>query len=64
MDDGNFMLQPNNRCLWTDPSFVTKPFDSKAGYRVATSYVDCERGDKWQTTDDDLQYYGVENKDD
>lgn len=62
MDDGNFMLQPNNRCLWSDPSFVTKPFDSKAGYKVATSFVDCERGDEWRTSDDDLQYYKVESK--
>ena len=62
MDDGNFMLQPNNRCLWTDPSFVTKPFDSKAGYKVSTSYVDCELGDKWNTSDDDRQYYEVKER--
>lgn len=62
MDDGNFMLQPNNRCLWLDPSFVTKDFDPKVGYKVTTNYVDCERGDEWKTSDDDLQYYKVEEK--
>jgi len=60
MDDGNFMLQPNNRCLWTDPSFVTKKFDPSVGYKVATSFVDCEDGKDWKTSDDDLQYYKVE----
>ena len=62
MDDGNFMLQPNNRCLWSDPSFVTKTFDPGAGYKVTTTVVDCERGDEWQTSDDDSQYYKVEEK--
>ena len=64
MDDGNFMLQPNNRCLWTDPSFVTKKFDPKVGYKVTTKYVNCEQGDKWHTSDDDLQYYTVKDRKD
>lgn len=62
MDDGNFMLQPNNRCLWTDPSFVTKPFDTNAGYKVATKVIDCERGDDWVTEDSNAQYYKIEEK--
>lgn len=62
MDDGNFMLQPNNRCIWLDPSFVTKPFNPGEGYKVTTSYIDCERGDEWVTSDDDKQYYSVEEK--
>lgn len=59
-DDGNFMLQPNNRCIWTDPSFITKPFKHE-GYKVSTSVVDVEMGDVWRTSDDDKQYYKVES---
>jgi len=59
-DDGNFMLQPNNRCVWTEPSFVTKPFDPKEGYKVTTTFPDCEEGDKWRTEDSDVQYYNIE----
>jgi hypothetical protein len=57
-DDGNFMLQPNNRCIWADPSFVTRPFNPSVRYKVTSKFVDCET-ETWRTSDDDLQFYGV-----
>lgn len=63
MDDGNFMLQPNNRVRWFEPSFVTKDFPEKPDYKVTTFVVDCEKGDTWKTSDDDRQYYDVESID-
>lgn len=64
MDDGTFMLQPNNRVQWFEPSFVTKPFPSKPDYKVTTLAIDCEEGDTWKTSDNDLQFYDIENSND
>lgn len=60
MDDGNFMLQPNNRIRWFESSFVTKPFPKKPDYKVTTSYINVEQSDKWITSDDDSQFYTIE----
>lgn len=60
MDNGTFMLQPNNRVQWFEPSFVTKPFPEKPDYKVTTHVEDCELGDTWRTSDDDRQFYDVE----
>lgn len=62
MDNGTFMLQPNNRVQWYEPSFVTKPFPEKPDYKVTTYAVDCEEGDKWRTSDDDRQFYDIEKR--
>lgn len=61
MDDGTFMLQPNNRIKWFEPSFITKPFPEKPDYKVTTRVIDCEKGDTWKTTDNNDQFYGVVN---
>lgn len=60
MDNGTFMLQPNNRVQWFEPSFITKPFPSKPDYKVTTHVEDVEQGDKWKTSDDDKQFYEIE----
>ena len=60
MDDGNFMLQPNNGIRWFESSFVTKPFPKKPDYKVTTSYINVEQSDKWITSDDDSQFYTIE----
>lgn len=64
MDEGYFMLQPNNKVQWFEPSFITKPFPEKPDYKVNTLVVDVELGDTWRTGDDDKQFYDVEMLDD
>jgi hypothetical protein len=63
MDDGNFMLQPNNRIRWFESSFITKEFPKDPDYKVTTQYIDVEESDKWTTSDDDKQYYTIVKKD-
>lgn len=60
MDSGVFMLQPNNRVQWHEPSFITKPFPDRPDYKVASQVYDCESGDKWKTEDSDRQFYELE----
>ncbi len=61
LDTGHFTVQPNNRLLVREPSFVTRPLDPEhlPAYKTNTQAWLCERGDKWVTSDDDRFFYGV-----
>lgn len=58
LDDGNFAAQPNNRCRWYEPAFVTKPFPERPTYKTNSRVWICESRDDSTTEDSDLYFYG------
>ena len=59
LDDGNYAAQPNNRFIWSIPSFTVKeevPFD----WKVQTSEWNVENTGKWKTEDSDKFFYDIE----
>ena len=65
LDDGNFTLQPNNRLMWRDMSFITKAFPKKPDWKVDNKQWTCENiSDKWlmNKEDEDIYYYTLDNK--
>jgi len=61
LNDGNYAAQPNNRLIWSIPSFTVKdevPFD----WKVQTSTWNVEDSNKWKTEDTDKFFYGIEEK--
>ena len=59
LDNGNFAIQPNNRILWREPSFITKPLDpaNLPRYRTNSHVWRVERTAKWTTEDNDAFFY-------
>jgi hypothetical protein len=59
LDNGNYAVQPNNRILWSIPSFTTSSF--VPDYKVQTTYWNVEN--KGLVTDDtDKFFYGIIEK--
>jgi len=61
LDDGNYAAQPNNRIIWSIPSFTVRdeiPFD----WKVQTSDWNVEDSGKWKTEDSDRFFYDIEEK--
>ena len=61
LEDGNYAAQPNNRLIWSLPSFTVKdevPFD----WKVQTSDWSVENTTTWRTEDSDRFFYGIENE--
>lgn len=61
LDDGNFALQPNNRCMWHDPSFTDTKLDAKLSLHVQTEAFSSE-SNNWLVKDDSWNYDLTENK--
>lgn len=61
LDNGNFALQPNNRILWRDSNFITKPIDLNniPKYKVDKKIFTCENSDRWTSEDTDCFYYDI-----
>jgi hypothetical protein len=59
LDNGCFVLQPNNRLKWRDPSFITKPFPEKPDYKGNSKIWNCESYDKWTTEDSNAWFYSI-----
>jgi hypothetical protein len=62
LDDGNFTLQPNNRLMWRDMSFVTRPFPQKPDWKIDNKDWFCEGvSDKWlmNKEDEEIYYYNI-----
>lgn len=58
LDNGCFALQPNNRILWEEPSFITKPIQAPPGYKTNTHVWSVEnKGPHWHTADDPAFFY-------
>ena len=63
LDDGNYAAQPNNRIIWSIPSFTVK--DEVPDWKVQTSEWNVEDTGKWKTEDTDKFFYNIEEtKDD
>jgi len=64
LENGNYAAQPNNRIIWSIPSFTVRdevPFD----WKVQTSEWNVENSRTWRTEDSDKFFYGIEEiKDD
>lgn len=59
-DDGYLLCQPNNRILWRDSNWITKPFDNIAQMKVDHELLSVETvSDKWVSEDTDAFYYAV-----
>jgi hypothetical protein len=59
LDNGNYAAQPNNRILWSIPSFTTSTH--WPDYKVQTTEWNVENKD-WKTDDTDDMFYQVEDK--
>jgi hypothetical protein len=62
LDDGNFAIQPNNRCRAFEPSFVTKPGQNLIERKLGTQMWSVENTAKWVLSDDDRYDYEVKEK--
>jgi len=60
LDDGNYAAQPNNRLIWTIPSFTVR--DEVPDWKVQTSEWNVEDSGKWKTEDTDKFFYEIEEK--
>jgi len=64
LENGNYAAQPNNRLIWSIPSFTVReeiPFD----WKVQTTEWNVEDSRKWKTEDSDRFFYNIEEtKDD
>jgi len=59
LENGNYAAQPNNRLIWSIPSFTVKdevPFD----WKVQTTTWNVEDSSKWKTEDSDKYFYNIE----
>ena len=59
LDNGNFAAQPNNRILWSIPSFTTSTH--WPDYKVQTTYWNVENKD-WKTDDSNDMFYDIDAK--
>lgn len=61
LDNGCFAIQPNNRILWRDSNFITKPIDKNniPKYKVDKQIFVCEKSDRWTAEDTDCFYYDI-----
>jgi len=64
LENGNYAAQPNNRLIWSIPSFTVKdeiPYD----WKTQSSEWNVEDDRKWKTEDSDRFFYNIEEtKDD
>jgi hypothetical protein len=59
LDNGNYAAQPNNRILWSIPSFTTSTH--WPDYKVQTTNWNVENKD-WKTDDSDDMFYQIDAK--
>ena len=60
LDDGNYAAQPNNRLIWSIPSFTVKT--EVPDWKVQTSDWNVEDSSRWRTEDTDKFFYEIEEK--
>lgn len=62
LENGCFAALPNNRIIWHEPSFITKPLDltkGHPGYRTNSHRWSVES--HWHAEDSDAFFYGLED---
>jgi hypothetical protein len=64
LDNGNFAAQPNNRILWQEPSFITRPLKEgdRPRYRTNSHVWRCETESVWCTEHSDLMHYDTKDQ--
>jgi len=60
LENGNYAAQPNNRLIWSIPSFTVK--DDIPDWKVQTNEWNVEDESKWRTEDTDKYFYEIEEK--
>jgi len=60
LNDGNYAAQPNNRLIWSIPSFTVR--NEVPNWKVQTSEWNVEDTGKWKTEDTDKFFYKIEEK--
>ena len=58
LENGNYAAQPNNRLIWSIPSFTVK--DEVPDWKVQTSEWTVEDTTQWRTEDSDKFFYDIE----
>lgn len=60
-DSGNLLGQPNNRIVWVDSNFITKPFPlEKKDIKVDKVLINVESvGRRWVSEDSDSYFYDI-----
>ena len=61
LENGNYAAQPNNRLIWSIPSFTVKD-EVPTDWKVQTSTWNVEDSSKWKTEDSDSYFYKIEEK--
>ena len=61
LENGNYAAQPNNRLIWSIPSFTVKD-EVPTDWKVQTSTWNVEDSSKWKTEDSDSYFYEIEEK--
>ena len=59
LENGNYAAQPNNRLIWSIPSFTVRddiPYD----WKTQTSEWNVEDDSKWRTENSDKFFYDIE----
>ena len=59
LEDGNYAAQPNNRLIWSIPSFTVKD-EIPCDWKVQTREWNVENTRKWRTEDSDKFFYDIE----
>ena len=59
LENGNYAAQPNNRIIWSIPSFTVKD-EVPTDWKVQTSTWNVEDSSKWKTEDSDSYFYKIE----
>jgi len=60
LNDGNYAAQPNNRLIWSIPSFTVR--NEIPDWKVQTSEWNVEDTGKWKTEDTDKFFYKIEEE--
>jgi hypothetical protein len=64
LENGNYAAQPNNRIIWSIPSFTVRN-EIPRDWKTQTTEWNVEDDRKWRTEDSDRFFYGIEEiKDD
>ena len=61
LENGNYAAQPNNRIIWSIPSFTVRD-EVPTDWKVQTSTWNVEDSSKWKTEDSDSYFYKIEEK--
>jgi hypothetical protein len=63
LENGNYAAQPNNRLIWSIPSFTVKD-EVPTDWKVQTSDWNVEDNRRWRTEDSDKYFYDIEHQKD